>query len=54
MAERIDKYQRKPLLKKVLTAAEIKVISFMPWEQPILPKGQHLTERGGEGTNMQN
>ncbi|KFX87805.1 hypothetical protein V490_08005 [Pseudogymnoascus sp. VKM F-3557] len=38
MAERIDKYQRKPLLKTVRTAAEIKVISFMPWEQPIRPK----------------
>ncbi|KFY39181.1 hypothetical protein V495_06099 [Pseudogymnoascus sp. VKM F-4514 (FW-929)] len=54
MAERIDKYQRKPLLKTVRTGTEIKVISFMPWEQHILPEDEHLVERGGEGINMKN
>jgi hypothetical protein len=54
MAERIDKYRRKPLLKAVRTATEIKVLSYMPWENPIRPESQHLAEGGGESTDMQN
>lgn len=54
MAERIDKYRRKPLLKIDKTGAELKVISFMPWENPIRPEFQHLVEGGGGSTDIQN
>lgn len=54
MAERIDKYRRKPLLKIDRPKAELTVISYMPWEQSIRPEFQHRTEGGRESTNVQN
>lgn len=54
MAERIDKYRRKPLLKPVRTMAEIKVLSYMPWERPIMPESQYLAGGGWESTDIQN
>lgn len=52
MAERIDKYTRKSLLRIDRTAAELKVLSFMPWEEPNRSKFQHLGEGGGDSAEV--